>query len=113
MNSTNNDTNQKTNVSTTTENASSNDNTENLNPTQSPKQNKFLLLLPGLLLCFVIAVICWFLGKWVPVIGGSVFAILMGMFIALFYKNKTYTQAGITYSGKKYCNLPSYYWVLD
>ena len=56
---------------------------------------------PGLLLCLVIALPCWFLGQLVPVVGGPVFAILAGMVIALFYKKKTATQDGIGFTSKK------------
>ena len=38
---------------------------------------------PGLLLCLVIALPSWWLGKLFPVIGGPVFAILCGMIITL------------------------------
>ena len=48
----------------------------------------------GLLLCLVLAIPCWLLGKAVPVVGGPVFAILAGMVIALFYREKKKTQAG-------------------
>ena len=56
---------------------------------------------PGLLLCLVIAVPCWMLGKAFPVVGGPVFAILAGMVIALFYRERNSTKAGITYTSKK------------
>ena len=55
-------------------------------------------ILPGLALCLGIALPAWALGKAFPVIGGPVFAILIGMVIALFYKDKRATQAGITYT---------------
>ena len=55
-------------------------------------------LAPGVLLCLVLAVPCWLLGKAFPVVGGSVFAILIGMVIALFYRNKGAAQAGIAYT---------------
>ncbi len=58
-------------------------------------------LLPGLGLCFVLALPCWFLGKLMPVIGGPVFAILAGMLVALFYKQRPKTQAGIAFTSKK------------
>ena len=54
----------------------------------------------GILLCLAVAVPCWLLGKAVPVVGGSVFAILAGMAIALFYRDKRGTQAGIAYTSK-------------
>lgn len=55
----------------------------------------------GFILCLVIALPCLFLGKIFPVIGGPVFAILTGMVITLFLKDKTGLQAGITFTSKK------------
>lgn len=55
----------------------------------------------GLLLCLVIALPCWFFGKQFPVVGGAVFAILAGMIITLFLKDKTALQSGITFTSKK------------
>lgn len=55
----------------------------------------------GLLLCLVIALPCLFLGKRFPVIGGPVFAILAGMILTLFLKDKTKLQGGITFTSKK------------
>ncbi len=57
--------------------------------------------LSGILLCLVIAIPCWFLGKQMPVIGAPVFAILAGMIITLFLKQKGKLQPGITYTSKK------------
>ena len=37
----------------------------------------------GLLLCLLIAIPSWLLGKAVPVVGGPVFSILIGMIITL------------------------------
>lgn len=56
---------------------------------------------PGLGLCVGLAVPSWLLGKAFPVIGGPVFAILLGMAIGLFYKKKELTQAGIAFTSKK------------
>ena len=56
---------------------------------------------PGLLLCLALAVPCWLLGKSFPIVGGPVFAILAGMIVTLFYRNKAGTQAGIAYTSKK------------
>lgn len=56
---------------------------------------------PGLLLCIVIAVPSWFLGKAVPVIGGPVFSILIGMILTLLIKQKSTIQPGVTYTSKK------------
>lgn len=60
---------------------------------------------PRFLLCLIIAIPCWLLGMVLPIVGGPVFAILAGMVIALFYKQKTATQAGITYTSKKILQL--------
>ena len=54
----------------------------------------------GLLLCFIIAVPAWLLGRAVPVIGGPVFGILFGIIIALF-KRPEYMEAGIKFTSKK------------
>ena len=48
-----------------------------------------------------LAVPCWLLGKAFPIVGGPVFAILAGMIVTLFYRNKAGTQAGIVYTSKK------------
>lgn len=55
----------------------------------------------GLLLCLIIAIPSWFLGKQFPIIGGPVIAILAGMIITLFISDKTLLLPGITYSAKK------------
>lgn len=55
----------------------------------------------GFLLCLAIALPCWFLGQWFPIIGGPVFAILIGMVITLFIKDKTNLQSGISFVSKK------------
>ena len=41
--------------------------------------------LSGILVCFIIAVPAWLLGKAFPVIGGPVIAILTGMLITLIW----------------------------
>ncbi len=48
-------------------------------PSQSPGRLSFL---PGLLVCLLIAVPCWFLGKLVPTVGAAVFSILIGILLA-------------------------------
>ena len=55
----------------------------------------------GILLCLVIAIPCWFLGKKFPIVGGPVFGIILGMIITLFIKDKKYLQSGITFTSKK------------
>lgn len=55
----------------------------------------------GLLLCLVIAVPSWFLGKMFPVIGGAVIAIVAGMVTTVFWKDKNSFAPGITFTSKK------------
>ena len=55
----------------------------------------------GLLLCLLIAIPSWFLGGRFPIIGGAVIAILLGMVLALFLKDKTPFAAGIKFTSKK------------
>ncbi len=55
----------------------------------------------GILLCLVIAVPSWFAGKAFPIIGGAVIAILAGMVVTLFFKEKGTFAAGIKFTSKK------------
>lgn len=55
----------------------------------------------GILLCLCIAIPSWFLGKQFPIIGGAVIAILAGMVITLFLKNKSPFESGIKFTSKK------------
>ncbi|MCI6714785.1 MAG: YeiH family protein [Lachnospiraceae bacterium] len=55
----------------------------------------------GILLCLCIAIPSWFLGKQFPIIGGAVIAILAGMILTLFLKNKTPFESGIKFTSKK------------
>lgn len=55
----------------------------------------------GVLLCFIIAAAAWILGQRFDIIGGPVFAILIGMIISVFWKDKRRFQTGITYTSKK------------
>lgn len=57
--------------------------------------------LPGLALCFVIACFGWLLGTRVPVIGAPVFAIMMGMLLALLIRDRSKLNAGIAFASKK------------
>ena len=65
-------------------------------------RNKYL---PGILICLVLAVPAWLLGKQFEVIGGPVFAILISMVIALFWKDQGKAKYGITYTSKKILQL--------
>lgn len=55
----------------------------------------------GVILCLAIAMPSYYLGKQLPLIGGPVFAILMGMIITFLVKDKSKVQSGITYTSKK------------
>ena len=55
----------------------------------------------GMLLCFVIAVPSWLLGKKFEIIGGAVIGIVAGMIITLFWKNKGVFEGGIKFTSKK------------
>lgn len=57
--------------------------------------------LSGIVVCLCISVPAWFLGKLVPVVGGPVFAIITGMILTLFIKDKSSIQSGITFTSKK------------
>ena len=51
--------------------------------------NKIKELAPGIALCLLVALPCWWLGKMFPIIGGPVFAILCGMIITLIYASQS------------------------
>ena len=58
---------------------------------------------PGIGVCAAIALPCWFLGEALPVVGGPVFAILLGMAIALVWRqpSRGTVQNGIAFTAKK------------
>ena len=56
---------------------------------------------PGLLLCLLFAVPSWLLGRALPVIGGPVFAILLGMVLSLLLRDRSRFQPGIAFTSKK------------
>ena len=60
-------------------------------------------VVPGIGICAAIALPCWFLGEALPVVGGPVFAILLGMAIALLWKQpiRGTVQDGIAFTAKK------------
>lgn len=58
-------------------------------------------LAPGIAVSALIAVVCWFLGQAVPLVGGAVFAILLGMVIGTFWKEKGAARPGIKFASKK------------
>ena len=54
----------------------------------------------GILVCLIIAIPSWFLGKKFPIIGGAVIAILAGMIITMFWNNKGIASSGIKFTSK-------------
>ena len=59
-------------------------------------------------MCLVIAIPAWILGNIFPVIGGAVIAILAGMIITVFLKQKNAVTAGIKFTSKKSPSMGSY-----
>ena len=57
--------------------------------------------LKGIILCLATAVPAWLLGKLAPVVGGPVIAILLGMVITVFFKEKGAFDTGIKFTSKK------------
>lgn len=57
-------------------------------------------ILPGIAACLAIAVPSWILGKLVPVMGGAVFAILIGMVLSLFWQERGSFEKGIGWTAK-------------
>lgn len=55
----------------------------------------------GLCLCLAIALPSWFFGKLLPVVGAPVFAILIGMVLALVVKNRAPFEGGVAFASKK------------
>lgn len=55
----------------------------------------------GIGLCLLIVIPSWIIGKLFPIIGGAVIAILLGMVIGLFIKDKTPVEKGIKFTSKK------------
>lgn len=54
----------------------------------------------GILLCLVIAIPSWFLGKIFPVVGGAVTAIIAGMIVTMFWNDKGKAETGIKWTSK-------------
>lgn len=56
---------------------------------------------PGVLLCLLIALPCWWLGQSFPVVGAPVFGMLAGMLLTLILRDKSRLQKGIAFTSKK------------
>ncbi len=63
--------------------------------------DKLKMILPGFLLCLLLAVPAFLLGRKFPIIGGPVIAILLGMLVTHLFKNKDALNAGISFTSKK------------
>lgn len=55
---------------------------------------------PGFAVCFLLTLPAWFIGKQFPVVGSAVIAILLGMIIALFWKDQGKAKKGIKFTSK-------------
>ncbi|HET7300625.1 MAG TPA: YeiH family protein [Oleiagrimonas sp.] len=66
---------------------------------QQPSQ--LASLWPGLLLSSVIALIAWQLGRWMPLVGGPVFGIVLGVAVRNVMAPPTACQPGIRFAGKQ------------
>lgn len=68
----------------------------------------------GVLLCLIIAIPSWILGKIFPIVGGPVFAILLGMVITLLVSDKSALQSRHHICvQKRSCNMLLFYLVLE
>ena len=56
---------------------------------------------PGFLFCLLLAIPSWWLGPLFPVIGGPVFAIVLGMAVTLLMGSREVFQAGVAFTSKK------------
>ena len=65
------------------------------------KEHNMKQNIQGVLLCLLIALPAWFLGQWFPVVGGPVFAILIGICLARPVKGCPAFEPGIRYTSKK------------
>lgn len=57
--------------------------------------------LPGVLLCMVIAIISFYMGGQIPLVGGPVFALLLGIILNLFIKSDRRLTPGLNFTSKK------------
>lgn len=53
---------------------------------------KIKLMWPGFLICLIFAVPAWFLGKIFPIVGGPVFAILLGILMAAIFPDLNFNK---------------------
>lgn len=60
--------------------------------------------MPGIMLALLLAVPAWLLGQAVPLVGGPVFAILLGILLA-GWKRPESVEPGLRFTGKKVLQL--------
>ena len=61
--------------------------------------------LDGIVMCFFIGMISFFLGKLVPVVGGAVFAVIIGMILSRSVSKLSKLDEGISFTSKKILQL--------
>lgn len=82
---------------------------ESIKEAEAHLEQKWYHIIPGILFCLILAVPSWFLGKVLPIIGGPVFAILIGIVITLLFprlishrfKERLTFENGVKYTSKK------------
>lgn len=72
-----------------------------MNNVKSKFEETFETCSPGVLFCLLIAVLCWYLGDMIPVLGAPVIAILLGMVIAQFPDKNHALTPGIKFASKQ------------
>lgn len=75
-----------------------------LSPWQRTCQS-FTCTAPGLILCVVIAAVATLLGNQAPIVGGPVFAILLGIAVGNTFRVSDLSRPGISFCGKKVLQL--------
>ena len=75
----------------------------------TPDKNKYRETIPGVVLCLLIAFVAFILGKILPVVGGSVFGIMLGILIGWLLKRRMEKTCSVTKKNGKpgHCNVKS------
>jgi len=68
---------------------------------KSARSQTVAAIVPGIGACLAIALIAAWLGSRLPLIGGAVFAILIGILVANILRMAPVTKPGITFCSKK------------
>jgi len=80
-----------------------------LKETEVRFENKRHNIIPGIMICLALAVPSWFLGGAFPIIGGPVFAIIIGIAVSVFFPGLVFRkfsgaitfEHGVKYTSKK------------